>query len=627
MDQNNNKSQLFSEFPPVYKQQWEEKIKQDLRGADYNRKLVWKTDEGFDVQPYYVKDDLETLKHLDVLPDRFPFVRGNKKLSNEWYIRQDIVVNDLKDANKKALDILMKGVNSLGFIFEDRFEPTRETILKTTENIFADAVELNFKFAKNAHNVVGVVTELAKKFNRDLDRIYGSVDIDPIGEFVTNGKFLFPPEDIFDIAKIMIEDAEYLPHFKVLTISGDNYHNSGSTIVQELAFSLAHATNYLTQLTERGLSIDKIAPRIKFRFAVGSNYFMEIAKLRSARWLWAHIVKAYGPSKAGIGEMDIHVCSSGWNKTIYDPYVNMLRTTTESMSSIIGGANSLTVSPFDSVFKDPNEFSQRIARNQQLLLKEESYLDKVADPAAGSYYIEKLTDSVATEAWKLFLEVQEKGGLIEAFKAGFIQSRVKKAARKKDMDIATRKTIFLGTNQYPNPNEVLTDLESEKSPELVPSDKNNGVDPLHPYRGAQAFEILRSKTDLFAKSGKKPKVFLVTIGNMAMRKARAQFSSNFFSCAGFEVIDNNGFTSIDEGVEAFRKANADIAVLCSSDDEYSQLAPELYNHLKDEAIVVIAGYPKAIIEELKQAGLQHFIHIKSNVLETLTNFQKELGID
>jgi len=627
MDQNNNKSQLFTEFPPVSKQQWEEKIKQDLKGADYNRKLVWKTDEGFDVQPYYVKDDLDTLKHLDVLPDRFPFVRGNKKLSNDWYVRQDIVVNNLKEANKKALDVLMKGVNSLGFIFDNSFEPTQETILQTTENIFADAVELNFKFEKNAHNVVGIVTELAKKFNRNLDHIYGSVDIDPIGEMVLNGKFLYPPEDIFDIAKIMIEDAEYLPNFKVLTISGNNYHNSGSTIVQELAFSLAHATNYLTQLTERGLSIDKIAPRIKFRFAVGSNYFIEIAKLRAARLLWAHIVKAYGSSKADIGEMEIHVCSSDWNKTIYDPYVNMLRTTTESMSSIIGGANSLTVSPFDSVFKDPNEFSERIARNQQLLLKEESYLDKVADPAAGSYYIEKLTDSIATEAWKLFLEVQEKGGFVEAFKAGFIQSRVKEAARKKDMDIATRKTIFLGTNQYPNPNEVLSNFESVKSRETLPLDKSDVVDPLLPYRGAEAFELLRSRTDLFAQSGKKPKVFLVTIGNLAMRKARAQFSSSFFGCAGFEVIDNNGFDSIEESVEAFRKANADIAVLCSSDDEYSQLAPELNNNLKDEAIVVVAGYPKAIMEDLKQAGLQHFIHIKSNVLETLANFQKELGLD
>jgi methylmalonyl-CoA mutase len=622
MDQNTNNTQLFSEFPPVSTELWEATINKDLKGADYDHKLVWKTDEGFKVQPYYREEDLAKLEHLDVLPDNFPFIRGNKKQSNDWYIRQDIKVKDLKEANKMALNILMKGVTSLGLNFDEKFEPTEEIIIKATENIFADAVELNFKFAGNAHKVPGIVVNLAKNFNRDLNKIHGSVDIDPIGELVLIGKFLYPQKDIFNLAKTMIEDAEFLPHFKVLTISGDNYHNSGSTIVQELAFSLAHATNYLTQLTERGLSINKIAPRIKFRFAAGSNYFMEIAKLRAARWLWAQIVKAYGPCNDSIAEMNIHACTSNWNKTVYDPYVNMLRTTTESMSSIIGGANSLTVSPFDNAFKDADIFSERIARNQQLLLKEESYLDKVVDPGAGSYYIEQLTDSIATQAWNLFLEVQEKGGFIEAFKAEFIQSSVKEAARKKDMDIATRKTTLLGTNQYPNPIEHLEKMEEIISSK--PIEHEGGK--LIPYRGAQAFEALRYATDKFAQKEDRPKVFMLTIGNLTMRKARAQFSNNFFGCAGFELIDNNGYNTIEEGVEAYRKSKADIVVLCSSDDEYASYAPDLYNLLKDEAIIVIAGYPKVIIDELRQKGLQHFIHVKSDVLQTLSGFQKELGI-
>jgi len=614
---------LFMEFPPVTTGQWEDKINKDLKGADYNKKLIWKTIEGFDVKPYYRSEDLKNTGLPEVFPGELPYIRGNKERSNDWLIRQDIFVEDIKDANKKALDILMKGVTSLSFIFNDKFEPTKEIVEKVTENIFADAVELNFSFKKNAHKVVGIIDELVKKYNRDLERVYGSVDIDPLGELVLNGSFSYPAGSVFDLAKQMIEDAEYLPNFRVLTVNGKHYHNAGASIVQELAFSLAQGANYLTQLTERGLSIDKVAPKLKFNFAVGSNYFMEIAKLRAARLLWANIVKAYGSSNDAVAKMYIHSTTSDWNKTVYDAYVNMLRTTTESMSSIIGGSDSLTVNPFDSVFQQPDDFSERIARNQQLLLKEESYLDKVVDPAAGSYYIENLTSSIADNAWNLFLEVQEKGGFIEAFKAGFIQEQVAETARKRDMAIATRKEIFLGTNQYPNPQEF---IEKEINASVSKREDKNEFLSLKPYRGAQAFEELRFRTDKYSVNNKRPAVFLLPVGNQSMQRARAQFAAGFFACAGFEIIDNTGFKSVEEGVRKCLNAKADITVICSSDEEYEEFAPRVFDELKNKSIFVVAGYPKAIIEDLKQIGIKHFIHIKSNVLETLREFQEMLGI-
>ncbi|MCD4789092.1 MAG: acyl-CoA mutase large subunit family protein, partial [Bacteroidales bacterium] len=606
---------LFPEFPPISTEQWEEKINQDLKGADYDKKLVWKTIEGFNVKPYYRKENLENVKHQDVFPGDFPFVRGNKKTGNEWYIRQDIYVDDIKKANKKALDILMKGVNSLGFIFDKKFEPSKENIERVTENIFADAVELNFICYHNSLKVVQHIEALVKKYNRDLKKIFGSVDFDPLGQYILKGKFSVSAEASFDHTKQMIEAAGHLPNFKVITVNGKYFRNSGSSIVEELAFSLAQGTNYLTQLTERGLSINSVAPRIKFQFAVGSNYFMEIAKIRAARILWAYIVKSYGPSSDDVARMYIHSTTSDWNKTVYDAYVNMLRTTTESMSSIIGGTDSLTVNPFNSVFEKPNDFSERIARNQQLLLKEESYLDKVVDPAAGSYYIESLTDSIAEQAWKLFLEVQEKGSFIEAFKAGFIQAKISETAHKRDMAIATRKEILLGTNQYPNFTEYLDkEVDSLVFKPENQSESGAEVETLKPYRGGQDFGELRYKTDRYAKSGKRPKVFLITIGNLTMRSARAQFASNFFACAGFEVIDNAGFKTVNEAVQACLDAKADIAVVCSSDEEYAELVPKFYDSLKDNVILVVAGYPKAIIEDLKQKGIKHFIHIRSNVL-------------
>ncbi len=626
---NNNKegNKLFPEFPAVSTQKWEEKIHKDLKGADYNRKLVWKTDEGFEVRPYYRKEDLEKLGVVNKFPGEFPYERGDKISSNDWLIRQDIKVKDIKKANKKALDVLMKGVNSLGFVFCDGLNPTKDNLEKVTKNIFADAVELNFVLTNDHHNVIKYIDELVKKYNRNLENVFGSVNYDPLGDFIILGKFPDNEKYAFDLAKTIIEAARDLPHYKVIMVNGQYFANSGASVVEQLAFSLAQGANYLTQLTERGLSIDKVAPRLKFNFAAGSNYFMEIAKLRAVRLLWAHIVKAYGPSSDEITKMYIHSITSSWNKTLYDAYVNLLRTSTEAMSSVLGGTDSLTVEPFDSICEEPTDFSERLARNQQLLLKEESYFDKVVDPAAGSYYIENLTNSIVEQAWKLFLEVQEKGGFVEACKQGFVQKKLKETAQKRDMSIAMRKTSILGVNQYPNFSEK---LEDEINPEVFTARDETlpdaEIETIKPYRGSQAFEKLRYTTDKYSQSKSRPKVFMLTIGNLAMRRARAQFASNFFGCAGFEIIDNIGFDSVEEALSEFDKVNADIAVVCSSDEEYAKYAPEFYEKLNGKAIVVVAGYPKEIIDDLKSKGIEHFIHVKSNVLETLKQMQAALLI-
>jgi len=628
MDQKETHKKLFTEFSPLTTKEWEDVIQADLKGADYEKKLIWKTSEGFQVKPYYRSEDLKHIDFLDALPDEFPYIRGERKNGNNWHIRQDIIVDDIKKANKKALNVLMKGVTSLGFILDPKFEPTLDDIEQLCENIYADAVELNFICFHNSLKVVQHIEKLVKKYNRDLNKIYGSVDFDPLGEYVLKGRFPESADASFDQAKNIIEIANHLPNFKVITVNGKYFQNAGATIVEELAFSLAQGVNYLTQLTERGLSINDIAPRMKFQFAVGSNYFMEIAKIRAARMLWAQIVHAYGPCCDTKTKMFIHSTTSDWNKTAYDAYVNMLRTTTESMSSIIGGTDSLTVNPFNMIFEKSTDFSERIARTQQLLLKEESYFDKVVDPAAGSYYIENLTGSIAEETWKLFLEVQEKGDFLEAFKAGFIQEVMKETTQKRDMDIATRKEVLLGTNQYPNPTEYKEDkIELSVFEAFDCTDKNAEVETLKMYRGSQAFEELRYKTDFFAKSNERPKVFMLTMGNLAMRRARSQFAGNFFSCAGYEIIDNNGFKTVEEAANACLNAKADIAAICSSDDDYTDIAPKLYKLLNEKTIMVVAGYPKAILDQLQNKGLKHFIHIKTNVLETLKEFQKLLGIE
>ncbi|MDL2251742.1 acyl-CoA mutase large subunit family protein [Odoribacter sp. OttesenSCG-928-J03] len=623
-------STLFSEFAPNTMQEWLDKVTADLKGADFGKKLVWKTNEGFDVQPMYRLENMKDLKNLDCLPGEFPFVRGNKLNNNNWFVRQDIVVEDVAEANKKALDILNRGVDSLGFVLKGSKVYTEEEIAALLKDIHLDCVEINF--ICEGHKLETIKAFKAAVFKRGIkpEKIQGGININPLGMYLRKGKLCAGNlDDMKAVIKGALEDLSAYRNFKPLEVDGYLFHNSGSSIVQELAFSLALGVQYLDVLTDAGMNVKEITPRMRFSFATGSKYFMEIAKLRAARYLWAQIVKAYVPNAECecVYQMNIHAETSEWNKTVYDPNVNMLRTQTEAMSAILGGVDSFNVHPFDYVYEcHPSELAERVARNQQLLLKEESHFAKIVDAAGGSYYIEELTESIAEAAWKLFLEVQEQGGYVEAVKKGFVQSAIKATAKARDLDIAMRRENYVGTNQFPNFNEKIekTLCSCIFEPEdYTASDAT--IETLKPYRGTQAFEALRFKTDQYAANGSRPVVYMFPMGNLNMRKARAQFACNFFACAGFEVMDNNGFKTVDEGVKACQENKAAIVVLCGADDEYMTFAPEAYEKLKDKAILVVAGNPENRAE-LEAKGLTNFIHVKNNVLEELKGYQQKLGI-
>ncbi len=615
---------LFAEFPPVSTEQWMEKVIADLKGADFNKKLVWKTNEGFDVQPFYRAENMDEVSFLNSLPGEFPFVRGTKKTNNEWLVRQSIAVTDLAEANKKALNYLMRGVDSLAFVFNGG-ELTVADLDVLLKDVCLPAVEVNF-VGTCSKKATEAFVAYVKKAGYDLAEVKGSVEYDPFGKFAVTGVLRNGAEHVLANAASLIEQTLEMKKFKTLAVNGKNFGNAGASAVQELGFSLAQGAEYLTALTEKGVEIDAVAKKLKFNFSVSANYFMEIAKLRAARLLWAQIVKAYGPKCDCSAKMSIHAETGSWNKTVYDAYVNMLRTQTEAMSASIGGADSITVLPFNAAYEASNEFSDRIARNQQLLLKEESHISKIVDPAAGSYYIEELTAALAENAWKLFIDVQEKGGFIAALREGFIQAEVKKMAAKRDGNVATRRENLLGVNQFPNFTEkVESELDAAVFAPVDLTAEGAEIETLKPYRGAQAFEALRYKTDVYAKTNKRPLAFMLTIGNLAMRKARAQFACNFFAVAGFEVMDNNGFKTVEEGWEAAQKAGAAIVVICSSDDEYAELAPAAFEAIAGKAIFVVAGAP-ACTDELKAKGITNFISVKSNLLAELKQYQASLNI-
>ncbi|MBQ9417974.1 MAG: methylmalonyl-CoA mutase small subunit [Bacteroidales bacterium] len=618
-------SKLFTEFPPVPTEKWEEAINKDLKGADYDKKLVWHTIEGFNVKPYYREEDLEGLEYLESNPGQAPYTRGHQTSGNTWEVRQDILVSDTAEANRLAKDAVERGATALGLCTKQ--VKSVDDLADLLRGIYINAVSIHFMCSDDYLKLLKLYVDYAKREGYNPSELRGSCDFDPFRYALTHGRFHRGEEGDMQAARELVDFArQALPAFRVLTVNGQLLRGSGSNIVQELGFGLAAANELVARLTDLGCEAEAVASAIVFNTGLGSTYFMEIAKIRAARLLWSKIVAQYGVADGEAMRLRINATTTRWNQTVYDPYVNMLRSTTETMSAAVAGADSISVLPFDAAYKEADDFGYRIARNQQLLLKEESYLDKIADPAAGSYYIENLTDSIAQGAWQHFLKVEEVGGMCQALRAGLVQDEVEATAQRRDRDIATRRTTLLGTNQYPNLQERMAD--KVKQPAMQPCGcqcqeaEGSEVRVLKPYRGAEAFEQLRLQTE---RSEHRPRVFLLTYGNLAMRKARSGFATNFFGVAGYEIIDNAGFATPDEGAEAAEKSGAEVVVLCSSDEEYAELAEPVCRRLKGKVkSLVLAGNPKEMEETYRGYGIDEFIHVKTNVLECLRGFQKLL---
>jgi methylmalonyl-CoA mutase len=383
---------------------------------------------------------------------------------------------------------------------------------------------------------------------------------------------------------------------------------------------MSMASEYMAILTDQGIDPLIAQEALLLYLGIGPNYFMEIAKLRAARILWVKIAEAYGV-ETSLAHIRIHAVSSQWNMTLYDPHVNLLRGTTEAMSSILGGADLVNVLPYDYPNGKGSAFSDRIARNVQIILREEAYFDRVLDPASGSYYIESLTDSLGEKAWNLFCEVESMGGFRKAFAAGWIQDKVEAARKKKTDRASSGKGRILGTNAYPNFHELNLHQLIASPKKAVLDTTGSDFRPLQAFRLSWPFEMLRLETE---RSERRPRVLLFKYGNPAWMTARATFAANFFACAGYEIVDLGPFKTLNEGLTSSCSGNFDIVVLCSSNDVYSRTAPAIQKALTGISIVVIAGYPADNIDELRKAGLEHFIHRESNVLQTLTSFNKTL---
>jgi methylmalonyl-CoA mutase len=600
---------LFSDFPPVSSMDWKKKVVTDSKGVNIVDKLVWRTKEGFNVEPFYRSEDLERLSTVSKNPQEIPATRGSRRPDNNWKIRQDFSnLRDPKKTNEEALNAIEGGAEALGFDLSRIRNADKKFLSSLLKDIQTQHIELYFSNASDPVQFTQSLLAFTEESKINKEDLTGSLGFDPLGTLAVKGTLPYTLEELAECIQLLKQS----PDLKIISINAGLFQDAGAMLYQELGFGLSIANAYIEELHKAGIRVENALAHISFCFVCGPHYFMEVAKLRAAKWLWSVFCDAWGIKESNL-PMHIQSQTATWNRTVYDPHVNLLRATTEAMSASLGGSDVISVLPFDIAFKKANDFSTRLSRNIQIILKEESYFHKVADPAGGSYYIEQLTESLGEEAWKHFLEIEEKGGFSSAFQKGWIQEQVSYSSCVRKERAAQRKDTILGVNLYPNREEKIQDA-------LPETDNNtNGANVIRPFKVAQDFQLLRL---LGEKLKRKPCVFPLKYGNPAWSEVRAIFTSNFFAVAGYEIMDTPIFSKLDEGVKAAKASKADIVVLCSSDETYPEMVREVTDTLQGIAEIVIAGYPKNIVDSLKERGIKHFIHVKCNVLEELEKFNE-----
>ncbi len=659
---------LKNEFPAVSTAEWEQAVRNDLKGGDPS-KLNWKTDEGVTVKPFYRAEDIEDLAGPGVesaaatMREQLEMAAGHARSSNDWLLRQAIDVADPQQANAAAREALAAGAESICFECVPENSAWRGVAVESSEEMRAliaglpRSAPLSFRGRPAARPLLLLYLSELKQ----PAEARGSVDFDPLGDLLLEGSSPRPAEELFaDTAAVMKFAAAAAPRMRILAVRGWQIREAGGTVVQELAFALAEGVEYLSKLAEFGLSPDEICARLFFVFSIGTNYFFEIAKLRAFRLLWSQAVEQFQPKLPESLVPVVESVTSRWNMTAYDAYNNLLRGATGAMSTAIGGSDAIEIAPFDAAYKPSDGFSRRLSRNTQMLLKNEAYLDRVADPGAGSYYIETLTASLGREAWKLFQQVEAQGGFLQGIQSGFVQREVNGSRRRKDEAVAARRRVLLGTNQYSNPNEQATDkLDPDSNltplrlsgqrPASTPAELAEQfakgltlgdclartespafrVEKLIPYRAAECFEALRLRTERHTqRTGRRPQVLLLEFGDAKMRQARSNFSQSFFATAGFEIVTGLAEADPEQAAKIIAERDPDLVVLCSADQQYPAMARPLIARLRQAKPipVIVAGYPEESVEQLRQDGVADFIHLRSNALQVLAHWQQQLGM-
>jgi methylmalonyl-CoA mutase len=602
---------LFPEFEPVTAEQWAAKIKQDLKGTN-PADLHWQNYEGIDVAPFYTREDLPQNPALHARPGQYPFLRTAKTDKNSWLNLQPVHSREKgRDAVDKAVVALSRGADGIHFIIEKGYEFDTDYLI---QEIDLTKVPVSYTVSTEAANFLHhLITGLYRK-KVSINQLNGFLKCAPILSSES-----YKQLDM-EHALHLLEQSIDAPNFYALTINGAHFSNKGATLVQEIAITLAIAVCYTNGLNSEITPVQRIFQNMQFHLTAGTNYFFEIAKFRAVRLLWAKIVEAFGAPVETAGNLRIHASTSRWHQTTLDPHTNLLRHTTQMMSALIGGVDSVEVEPFDSIFRQPNEFSERIARNIPIILKEEAYLNEAIDPAAGSYYLEYLTQQMAEKAWALFQDIEAQGGFIPASNAGYIQEMLKETSSQKFKDIASGKEVIVGTNKFPNTTE-----QHEYDPEkLIQSKQFDNT------RAAYSYEVMRLATELhYRKKNRRPHALVVHMGQALQEHIHASFAREFFTCSGFttQILK---FDSVSSALAEVRNLEVQVIVMAAPEKQFQEFAQAFAQGMraqqKQGPALILADDPMHLKDELRAHGFDEFLFQGCDTKEIITRIQERLGV-
>lgn len=595
---NESRKSLFSEFNPVTKAEWMEKVGIDLKGADFDKKLVWKNLSKINIQPFYIAEDEQ-----DVIVNT-----GENSQSLINY--REISVKSGKLGNTLALNAVKEGINGLLFKIESNIP-----IAELLDGIDLNHTAIAFNLSTEALDTVPEFLQYVKERKIASQNLKGFIDLRIISDYLTQGDI---HSNIFDTVAALIRQTEDYPNFKSLTISGSEYLDSGANQVQEVAYTLSSMIFLIEKLKERDNTVQQIFDNLNFKLAIGSEYFIEIGKFRALNSLLSEIAAKYGISEHS---HTIFAKTSIWSKSVTDPQTNLLRATTEAMSAILGNVDSVLIDAYDKEFNEASDFSSRIAGNISTILKEESYLGKVANPVDGSYYIEEVSAKIARQALVLFKTIENNGGFYKSFESELIQQQIAEIRQEKIKLISQRRLPMVGVNKYPNLMETVSSLN-------LSAGEAYNTKVLTPRRASLEIEAIRKTTEeLVEKTAKRPVVELTSFGNLTMRKARAAFAYDFIGVSGFEVWQEQSYSSVQEAAAQSAKSNSNVVIICSSDQDYESGAIDFVNSfrtLNREKVLLLAGNPTQIIDELTKAGLDGCVHMKSDVINTISSIQNKI---
>ncbi|MDR1651989.1 MAG: acyl-CoA mutase large subunit family protein [Synergistaceae bacterium] len=622
----------LSEFAPSDYEEWKKSAVSALKDASFEKSMFTRTYEGITLEPLYTLDHKPAPPAARTMPGAFPAVRGSRAsgyAGRPWEIAQDASGKTAEETASILRGELERGATAITFRAEGLVNSAADAkailsgidVRKHPFHVSAGACCEPLKF----------ISKAARELGFSASDLSGCIGTDPIGSYLLSGSL---PKDFSALADELAEAIKTAraesPELRAVLLKGSVYHDGGANAVQETAYVMANAIELVYALQDRGLDIDDFARAARFEFEMGSNFFMESAKVRAAREVWARIVTEFSGGSPDPESVTASIFgrTSYFTKTYYDPYVNMLRSSTEAFSAVIGGVDGLTVGCFDEAAGESDEFSRRTARNAQIMLQEEFHLTSPIDPAGGSWYVETLTDELAAKIWETIQDVQGRGGMLACAKSGYIQSSVNEVLQERFKRLATRADRAVGTNMYPNLTE--TRLPGAVSPSFPTAPDGAEITPILPRRWTEQYEELRFTTEKYAeRTGDNVKIFLANMGPLAQHKARADFITSFMEVAGFEILTNGGYASTDECADAAAASGADAAVICSTDASYPELVPPLARRIKGKSSmkVCLAGVPA---EEHKQSyldsGVDGFINIRSNCLDVLRGIQKEKGM-